>query len=141
MIQKLQPISYDSNLTAFDLSKTKPCDDRLITELHLSDYDWMDYQFIVYLPTKDQGLLVANMKYFGTVTSEMTVTQTYDDKIYYTHQIVFPTDIFIEFLTQFMTAHIKQWDSPNAFCGEELAVKFFNDILSHAIKYDMIQET
>lgn len=137
MISKLKPIVYDPELTEFDLSMTEPCDDRLITELHLSDYDWMDYQFVVYLPTKKQGFLTATMKYFGTTTSEMEVKQILDDHTTYLHKIIFPTDIFIDYLKQFMTAHLEQWNTTYAFCGEELAVKFFNAVLSSASAYQV----
>ena len=137
MVSKLQPIPYDIELTAFDLSQTEPCDDRLITELHLSDYDWMDYKFIVYLPTKTQGFLTTKMEYFGTITSEMIVEQTLSDKEKYTHKIVFDTHLFVNFIKRYMKAHLEQWDSTYAFCGEAMAVEFFNTIINNHLSYQI----
>ena len=43
-MKELEKIIYDENLSEFDLSKTAPCDDRIMTKLTLDDYDWMVYR-------------------------------------------------------------------------------------------------
>ena len=136
MTKKLEKINYDANLTEFNLKETAPCDDRLITEVHLFDFDWMNYQFVVYLPTKKQGFLKVKTEYNGCVTSEMSVIQKFDDKKF-SHFITFDTELFVAFFKKFMAAHLAQWDSNIAFCGEEIAVEFFNAVLDNAVSYDI----
>ena len=137
---KLKPISYDPELTEFNLEKQEPCNDRLITELHLEDYDWMTYEFKTFLPTKKQGILNVNISYFGTISSVMVVKQITKDDENFIHTIYFDSDIFIAFLIKYMTQHIKQWDSKYAFCGEELAIELFNNILAKATDYTISED-
>ncbi len=136
---KLQKITYDEQLTEFDLSRTTPCDDRLMTKLTLDDYDWMEYTFESWFPTRAQGFLHICVIYAGTVRSEMQVEQTINDKVY-KHSIIFATDIFVDFIKDYMTKHLAQWDSEHAFCGEREAVEFYNKILDNAVdhKYEEI---
>ena len=135
-MKKLEKINYDNSLSEFNLAETKPCDDRLMTEVHLFDFDWMNYQFVVYLPTKKQGFLKVTTEYNGFVTSEMSVIQEVADKKF-SHFITFDTELFVDFIKKFMTAHIAQWDKNTAFCEDEMAVEFFNTVLDNAISYDI----
>lgn len=136
---KLKPIFYDPELTEFNLEQQAPCDDRLITELHLEDYDWMSYQFKTYLPTKKQGFLDITIEYFGLISSTMIVKQNTQNNENFTHLITFNSDIFITFLIEYMTQHMKQWSSEYVFCGEELAIELFNNILTKATDYKIFQ--
>lgn len=133
--ERLQPIKYDEKLSEFDLTLTAPCDDRLMTKLTLDDYDWMTYIFETWLPTKTQGMLYVKVEYVGTTTSMVIVTQHRNDNNSVTHKILFDTDLFKDFIKNYMTKHIAQWDSTYAFCGEEEAVNFFNTILNNHIDY------
>ena len=92
MINKLQKINYDENLSEFDLSLTAPCDDRLMTKLTLADYDWMSYVFETFLPTKTQGFLSVKVDYTGFTISQMIVNQQINDKTL-VHTIDFNSDI------------------------------------------------
>ena len=134
MINKLQKINYDENLSEFDLSLTAPCDDRLMTKLTLDDYDWMSYVFETFLPTKTQGFLSVKVDYTGFTISQMIVNQQINDKTI-VHTIDFNSDIFIEFLKDFLTKHIAQWSQKYAFCGEKEAVELFNKILDNHNDY------
>ena len=126
MPEKLKPIAYDIDLSAFDLSQTAPCDDRLMTRLTLDDYDWMQYTFETWFPTREQGFLYVKVEYIGSTISTMFVEQ--DKK--YIHEVLFDSDLFKNFNQKFLTEHLKQWDThAYAFCGEQLAVEFFNEIL------------
>ena len=132
--EPLKPIRYDDTLSEFDLNLTAPCDDRLMTKLTLDDYDWMTYTFETWLPTKKQGLLKVKVEYIGATTCTMIVTQHHENQII-RHKIIFNSDIFKDFIRDFMTKHIAQWDSTYAFCGEEEAVNFFNTILEKKSDY------
>ena len=63
-----------------------------------------------------------------------------DDKKYI-HIITFSTDIFIEFIKDFLTKHIAQWDNTYAFSGEQEAVEVYNKILDNAITYKTQEDT
>ena len=136
----LKHIKYDKELSEFDLSMTAPCDDRLMTKVTLDDYDWMDYKFETYFPTKTQGLLHMTLNYVGFVTSYMTVEQKINDKTV-THTLEFDSDIFIEFIKDFLTKHIAAWDETYAFCGEKEAVEIYNKILDNHTDYKVEQST
>ena len=137
--ERLKPIKYDEKLSEFDLSLTAPCDDRLMTKLTLDDYDWMTYIFETWLPTKAQGMLYVKVEYVGTTSSIMTVVQHNNDNKSVTHKITFDTDLFQDFIKDYMTKHIAQWDSTYAFCGEQEAVNFFNTIINNPIDYTIEQ--
>lgn len=139
--ERLKLIKYDENLSEFDLSLTTPCNDRLMTKLTLDDYDWMTYTFEGWLPTKTQGLLYVKVEYVGTTSSTMTVTQYQNDNESVIHKITFDTDLFIDFIKDYMTKHIAQWDSEYAFCGEEETVNFFNAIINNHTDYTIIDHT
>lgn len=139
MTEKLTPIKYDKELSAFDLAQTDPCTDRLITKLVLDDYDWMNYQFTVWLPTKTQGFLEAKAEYYGFTNARFLVSQKIADKKYI-HEIEFDADLFVEFLKKFMAEHLKHWDNTYAFCGEEMAVEFYNKILENAVSYEIRED-
>lgn len=136
MATKLKPITYDAELSAFDMSLLSPQHGSIITKLTLLDYDWMAYRFKIWLPTKDQGLLKAEMEYFGCSDSEMTVKQMLDGKAVY-HKISFSSDLFEAFIVKYMTAHIEQWGSKRAFCGEQMGIDFFNEILASHISWSV----
>ena len=151
MTEKLKPVNYDDTLSEFDLSLTAPCDDRLMTELRLCDYDWMQYVFKTCLPTKSQGFLRVEIKYFGCKDSTMVVCQNLNphkggqkaetgEPEIYIHKMQFDTDIFVEFLKKYMSAHIAQWDSTYAFCGEKMAVEIFNKILENSRDYQITKK-
>lgn len=139
-MNKLSKINYDEDYSEFDLSQTAPCDDRLVTKVTLDDYDWMEYTFETYFPTKAQGFLYVKIEYCGFIESQMIVKQRIDDKKYI-HIITFSTDIFIEFIKDFLTKHIAQWDNTYAFSGEQEAVEIYNKILDNAITYKTQEDT
>ena len=136
-MNKLECLKYDKELSAFDLSKTAPCDDRIMTKLTLDDYDWMSYVFETYFPTKDQGLLHVKIEYAGFTVSEMVVTQKFDNDYLVIHKVEFDSRIFSDFLKSYMNHHIAQWEETYAFNGGELAIDLFNEILKHAKSYNM----
>ena len=133
--ERLKPIKYDEKLSEFDLSLTAPCDDRLMTKLTLDDYDWMTYTFETWLPTKAQGLLYVKVEYVGTTSCMMIVVQNCNDNTSNIHKITFDTELFKDFIKDFMTKHVAQWDSTYAFCGEEEAINFFNTIIENNTDY------
>ena len=137
--KRLKPIKYDEKLSEFDLSLTAPCDDRLMTKLTLDDYDWMTYIFETWLPTKAQGMLYVKVEYVGTTSSMMIVTQHTNDNNSVVHKITFDTELFKDFIKDFMTKHVAQWDSTYAFCGEEEAINFFNTIIENNTDYTIEQ--
>ena len=130
----LKKIDYDENLTQFDLTKTAPCDDRLITKVTLDDYDWMKYMFETWFPTKEQGFLYIKITYSGFIQSDMEVEQTINGKKY-NHTIRFDTELFKNFIKDFLTKHVAQWDNSYAFSGEKEAVEFYNQILDNILEY------
>ena len=133
-LENLKPIKWDKKYTAFDFSFTPLCPDRIITKLTLDDYDWMQYVFEAWLPTKEQGLLHMKAEYFGSTVCTLKVIQekSRGDEIYnkeIIHEIKFKTELFEAFITDFMKKHIAQWHETYAFNGGEEAVKFYNRIL------------
>jgi len=132
----LEKLVYDEKLTNFDLSKTEPCDDRLMTKLILDDYDWMNYKFITYFPTKTQGFLKVEIEYYGSAESTMIVTQFDDNGLIKKHKYIFESELFEKFLIDFMTKHIQQWETNIAFCGEKEAVDIFNKVLDNYTDYE-----
>ncbi len=131
-IKKLEKIPLDQQMSEFNLTTDM---DRLFTTLILDDYDWMHYIFETKFPTKKQGFLDIQVEYYGTTTSNMNIIQILDDKEY-SHTFSFDTEIFIRFLKAYMHQHIAQWDDDYAFCGEQMAVELFNEILDNHIGYD-----
>ena len=131
---KLQKITYDDKLSEFDFfSAMAYCDDRIMTKLTLDDYDWMEYTFETWFPTKLQGFLHIKVIYVGTVDSKMEVEQTYNGNLYI-HNIVFSSDLFEAFIKDYLTKHLASWDSEYAFCGEKEAITFYNTILDNIIE-------
>jgi len=139
-VEKLVPIQYDEKLTEFNLEENKNCDDRIETLLILHDYDWMNYKFITILPTKKQGYLKVEIEYFGTSTSIMKVWQTINEKVYI-HEIDFDAYIFIDFVKDYMTKHIQNWEDTYAFCGEKEAIEIFNKILNNVKNYKLVEDS
>lgn len=133
--ERLKPVKYDENLSEFDLNLTAPCDDRLMTKLTLDDYDWMTYTFETWLPTKAQGMLYVKVEYVGTTSSIMIVNQDKNNTNSVVHKITFDTELFKDFIKDYLTKHMAQWDSTYAFCGEEEAVNFFNTIIENHTDY------
>ena len=143
MINKLQPLSYD--MSEYDLSILAPCNDRLATKLILDDYDWMSYSLETYFPTKSQGFLSVKVEYFGMTNCQMEVKQTFniskENEYSIYHNYIFSTDIFEDFIKEYMTEHLKQWeDGAYAFCGEEYAIKLFNNVLENHSDYSVENE-
>ena len=133
-MERLKEIKYDNELSEFDLSMTEPCTDRLMTKLTLHDYEWMEYKFETWLPTKKQGMLTVTATYNGTAESKMVVWQNMEGHAA-VHTITFPAEVFEEFLKDFLIKHVKQWESDYAFCGGEEAVGLYNNVLGAAKSY------
>ena len=120
--------------------------DRVHTTLKLYDYDWMNYHLSAFFREKKLGLLNIEFIYCGVVTSRMIVTQVLNDKkIEYTYE--YSSDIFINYLKQYMTKHIKQWEDKYAFNDEEIVIEFYNKVIKEGkmivlkeIKEDIIKE-
>lgn len=127
---KLQEIKYDKELSAFNEEKLI-MSDSLITKLTLENYGWMSYRFETFFPTKEQGDLNIKVEYYGFINCTAVITQDKKKEI----TIQFPTSVFVEFIKDFLTKHMAQWESEFAFCGEEEAVEFFNNILRNANSY------
>jgi hypothetical protein len=126
----MMPIVYDSELTAFDLEECGIAGSGLLTELTLSDYDWMQYVFRIRMPTKLQGLLIAEMTYSGSLRSTMKVTQITDGNTF-VRSYEFSSELFTAFLRNYMTEHLKQWEKPGScFDGFELGIRSYNSVLT-----------
>ena len=136
MCEKLRPIEYDRYLTAFDLSQTSPCEDRLMTVLTLSDGAGVFYHLRTILPTREQGYLEVTVEYWGAGTSIMTVMQNVGKETY-EHNVTFPSWVFRDFVKEFMKKHTASWDTAYAFDGGQEAVMFYNRILETAVFYEV----
>ena len=69
-MQKLEPIKYDKNLSAFRLSNKI---DEFDTTLVLDDYDWMHYTLSSRMPTKAYGDIRIEFEYLGFQACTMRV--------------------------------------------------------------------
>ncbi len=122
-MQKLRPILYDKELSAFNLSNKLDIFD---TNLFLEDYDWMHYTLSSRMPTKAYGDITIEFAYEGVRFSTMKVKT--EKKIY---AFRFDSDLFQEHIIKFMQKHIRSWDEKYAFRGIEEVVNFYNAVLAH----------
>lgn len=119
----LRKITSDMLLFTGDID-----DSQTNTFLTLDDYNWMSYKLVARLKTKEMGILDVTFSYFGLVTSTMEIKQVVDGSTKeYTYE--YPTEIFKEHVVQFLTSHIKSWDSDFAFDGEDDVLSFYNDVI------------
>lgn len=119
------------NIEKADLIPCNPEEDGA-THLTLDDYDWMNYTLTTIFNTSNQGKLAVVFEYYGCVDSSMTVTQVLDGhpKITKEYQYRFSSKVFEQHLVQFMQAHVESWKSQYAFCGEDIVLQFYNDVLN-----------
>ena len=104
-------------------------DDRVCTDLKLSDYDWAKYDLSTRFYTKENGILRIQWNHFLMTTSAMMVTQLKDNKLTY-YYIEFNSDIFGKYLKEYMLEHMKQWEPDTyAFNGEDVVIKLFNECI------------
>ena len=135
-MEKLKPITYDSDLSEFALDRTPFDNDRLTTTLKLEDYSWMDYELSSFFPTKKYGDLDIKFEYYGATKSTLEIEQKIDGNIY-SHCIDFDSEIYKKYLVMFMEQHIAHWQSEYAFCGEKIVLDFFNEVLENYIEYEI----
>ena len=104
-------------------------DDRVCTDLKLSDYDWANYNLSTRFYTKENGVLRIQWNHFLMTIAVMMVTQLKDNKLTY-YYIEFNSDIFGKYLKEYMIKHMEQW-KPNtyAFNGEDVVIKLFNECI------------
>ncbi len=99
--------------------------DRVFTKLILDDYDWMNYQLDVQIPTAFD-IINISFRYYGCVTSTMHLK--YKDM---ERDIDFDADIFIKHLNIYMQHHMQQWNSEDkAFYGEKEVLDFYNEVIN-----------
>ena len=122
-MQKLKPILYDEELSAFKLSNDI---DIFTTNLFLEDYDWMHYTLSSKMPTKAYGVITIEFEYDGVGFSTMKVKT--EKKIY---SFQFDTRLFQKHIIIFMQKHMRQWETKKAFFGIEEVVNFYNAVLAH----------
>ena len=99
--------------------------DRAFTYLIMSDYDWMHYRLIAEFPVGTGTVMKAEFEYAGVIEAMMYVSL--NGKMF---KKVFDSRLFEKHIKKYMEQHIKSWDGEYAFCGEELAICFFNEILA-----------
>ena len=121
-MQKLEPIKYDKNLSAFRLSNKI---DEFDTTLVLDDYDWMHYTLSSRMPTKAYGDIRIEFEYLGFQACTMRVETKKK-----THYFQFDHDLFKEHIIKFLQRHIQNWDEKHAFFGIEEVVNFYNAVLA-----------
>lgn len=107
----------------------EPENDRINTFLTLDDYDWMSYSLKTKFRTKEDGIIKVDFNYFGATRSLMEVEQSVNGK-QYAYRYSYPTEMFAEFICNFLKEHMKQWDSTYAFYGGDMVLDFYNTILS-----------
>lgn len=103
-------------------------DDRINTFLTLDDYDWMNYALTTRFRTEKLGILNVKFNYFGSATSMMEVEQILNNEITKI-KYEYSTNIFKKYIIRFLTKHIASWDDQYAFCGEDVVIEFFNEVL------------
>ena len=122
------------NIKEFDINKLKKLSvkdvvvddniDRIYTTLILDDYDWMNYQLDIKIPTA-YDIINISFQFYGTVTSTMNIQ--YKDL---ERNVEFDTDIFIKHLKIYMQHHMQQWETEGTvFYGEKEALDFFNEVI------------
>ena len=116
-------------LALLDISELPKDHDNNLTELILSDYSWMEYIFNMNIP----DLLNMTVKYRGITHCEATVIR--NDVEYY---ITFSSDLFIDFLKDYLNKHNEQWDSKYTFSGEILGIQLYNTIVKNYIEIKRI---
>lgn len=99
------------------------------TTLVLDDYDWMTYTLTTRFRTKKMGLLNVKFEYCGCTESFMSIQQIMPNNNDFKYNFRFPTEIFIQYLTKFMNAHVASWQKKYAFDGEEIVLEFYNEVL------------
>ena len=126
----LEPINYETDV----INNV----DNISTKVVLNDYDWMQYDFELYIETKSQGELIIHINYFGFTTSTMTVKQRRFDQLY-EHTMKFDSDIFVKHITNFLTKHIGAMKTDKAFEGYREAVDFYNEIILNHTDYHLFK--
>ena len=137
---KLKPIMWDEDLSAFDLdSVAEGC---ITTYLELSDYDWMNYVFKSTLPTKDQGKINFRAEFYGSDKTMVKIHQSLNN-LDVEYDLDVPTVVFSDFLVDYLSKHIAQWESTNsrAFCGEKEAIELFNRSITEATRCEISVKT
>lgn len=117
---------YKIKLEDLDLTGSNPYDDDFVSELKLSDYDWMNYVLDAKFKTKNGDIFNIEFEYFGTTTSLMTVkipNKSLDCSYEY------PTNIFKDNIVKYMKKHIDSWNGEDAFFGAEEVLNFYNEVI------------
>ena len=123
-MQKLEPIIFDKEYSAFELLDF---DTDFKTELTLQDYDWIDYCLCVGIPTKQYGRMSIEFEYNGINVSTMKVWIDKPEKRMYFFE--FNSKIFQEHIVKFMQRHIASWNEKYSFEGLEEVINFYNAVL------------
>ena len=114
------------NLEDLDLTGNNFCDGDFISELKLSDYDWMNYILEATFKTKKGDIFNIKFDYFGSTTSLMIVKILNKDLDF---SYEYPTDIFKDNIVKYMRKHIDSWNSGYAFFGAEEVLNFYNEVI------------
>lgn len=99
------------------------------TYLVLDDYDWMKYTLSSRFKVQETELTV-EFVYYGATTSIMKVGYSSSDisgEIVYEYS----TDLFQKYIIKFLTKHIAHWDNKYAFCGIDVVIDFYNEVLEN----------
>lgn len=111
-----------------------------ITQMDLQDYDWMTYTFTAQLPIAIQTeekpvtnrVIHFSIEHIGIVCDNVKIkivdwtTKKTTDECKFT----IPAKMFEEFRKTYLTAHLAAIGDKCAFCGDKLAVSFYNTIIN-----------
>lgn len=105
-----------------------------ITQLSLSDYDWVEHDLKAQFMLNDFTLMSVHFNFCGVIASEMEVSvskhsMSFKDAEKYKYH--YDSDIFIKHLRRFMLKHIAAWDEKYCFDGMEYILDFYNDVLKN----------
>ncbi len=121
-LPKLEPIIYDRELSAFDLSHYVNLYD---LNLILSDFDWENCEISASISTKEYGDMKIRFKYYGCTSCTMEV-ETEKGK----YSFSFSTSIFEKYIIRFLYKYVRIWKEKSAFDDLGEVVDFYNDVLT-----------
>lgn len=100
-------------------------------DVYLSDYDWTEYKIDMRLLLKKYGVVRIVFTYNGSSTSSMLVEQYHDEfkKMVPVDYFEYSSDIFIKYLTLYLSRHVKNCKSEFAKGLDPCLLDFYNEVI------------
>ena len=104
--------------------------DRIFTKLTLDDYDWVNYRLEAVFPIRNEPTLYLKFEYYGSLFCALFLSTFYDNDGE-DAELRFNSEIFERYLAEYLEEHLASRDNPGAFYGGDIALRFFNEVLTN----------